>query len=171
MATYQAKWGNKGFLVSPTKIVPLLDLTTGFSRKSETNNDTSGKPTTNTQGLELQQIKLSTTYVAAVGVDPRAQIEDWRAQFGKRYPLYINGKQFGPDLLELVSFDVSNVKLDNAGNFLALDISVTLEEYVPATTTVSDKNGNTSATGTKEGAMAAAPSSTEKESKKTTTSR
>lgn len=58
------------------------------------------------------------------------------------------------------------VKLDSAGNFLALDISVTLEEYVPATTTVSDKNGNTSATGTKEGAMAATPSSTEKESKK-----
>ena len=171
MATYQAKWGNKGFLVSPSKIVPLLNLTTGFSRKEETGEDTSGQPTTNTQGLELQQIKLSTTYMASVGVDPRGQIEEWRAQFGKRYPLYINGQQFGPDLLELVSVDISNVQLDNQGRFLSVDVSVTLEEYIPQPTTVSEKKGETSDTGSNEGAMAAGPSTTEKAAKKTTTAR
>lgn len=168
MATYQASWGNKGFLVSPNKIVPLLNLTTGFSRKSDTNNDTSGQPTTNTRGLELQTIKLETRYVASLGVDPRGQIDEWKAQFGKRYPLYINGRKFGPDLLELDSVDVSNIQMDNRGRFLSVDISITLVEYVPPTTTVTQKNSTTASTGTNSGAMAATASSTDKTTKKTT---
>lgn len=175
MATYLAKWGNKGFLVSPNKVVPLLSLSTGFARKSEENNDTSGQPTTNTQGMELQSISLETRYVAGLGVDPRAQIEDWKAQFGKHYPLLINGQQFGPDLLELVSVDISEILLDNSGNFLSVDMSISLQEYVPADTTVTEKkeggDTGTSDSGTKDGAMSAGPSSTEKESKKATTAR
>lgn len=163
---YQAKWGNKGFLVSPDKIVPMLKLSTGFARKADTNNDTSGQPTTNTRGIELQEIRLETRYLASAGVDPRGQIEDWKAQFGKQYPLYINGKQFGPDLLELDSVDITDIKLDNLGNFLMVDMTVTLLEYIPPTTKVSEKKGATSSTSTKAGAMAAGPSSAEKAAKK-----
>ena len=181
MATYQASWGNKGFIISPSKIVPLLDLTTGFARKSDTNNDTSGQPTTNTRGLDLQTMQLDTRYVAAAGVDPRGQIDEWKAQFGKRYPLLINGKQFGPDLMELDSVDVSNIQMDNRGRFLSVDISITLVEYVPPTTTVSSKKAASSSTsssstsssrakssGTKAGALAATASSTDKQTKKLT---
>lgn len=172
MATYLAKWGNKGFLISPSKIVPLLDLTTGFSRKEDTTNDTSGQPTTNTRGLELQTIQLETRYVAAAGVDPRLQIEDWRKQFGQRWPLIINGQQFGPDLLELDSVDIFNVKMDNRGRFISVDMSITLVEYVPPTTTVSGKKAATgAAASTKSGAMAATASSADKSAKKVTTSR
>lgn len=179
MATYLAKWGNKGFLVSPSKIVPLLSLSTGFARKSDTNNDTSGQPTTNTRGLELQQIQLETRYVAAAGVDPRGQIEEWKQQFGKHYPLQINGQQFGPDLLELVSVDISNVQLDNRGRFISVDVSITLEEYIPPETTVTDKKADTSSSGgssgssggTKSQAMSTGPTSTEKTTKKTTVAR
>ena len=170
MASYLAKWGNKGFLVSPEKIVPLLSLSTGFSRKSDTNNDTSGQPTTNTRGIELQQIQLETRYVASMGVDPRGQIEEWRNQFGKHYPLQINGQQFGPDLLELVSVDISNVMLDNKGRFLSVDVAITLEEWIPPETTVTEKKETTgttgSSTGTRQQALSAAPSSTEKTAKK-----
>lgn len=171
MATYLAKWGNKGFLISPSKVVPLLNLSTGFARKSDTNNDTSGTPTTNTRGLELQTIKLETRYIAGAGVDPRGQIEEWKAQFGKRFPLYINGQQFGPDLLELVSVDISNVLLDNKGRFIAVDVAVTLEEYVPPTTTVSEKNATATSSGSNSGAMAATASSTDKAAMKTTVAR
>ena len=153
MATYQAKWGNKGFLVSPSKIVPLLSLSTGFARKSDTNNDTSGQPTTNTRGIELQSIKLDTRYVASAGVDPRGQIDEWKSQFGKYYPLYINGKQFGPDLLELDSVDVSNILMDNRGEFLSVDISITLIEYVPQETSLSEKKGSTAGSGSNAEAM------------------
>ena len=168
MASYRAKWGSKGLWVDPRKVGHMLSLTTGCSRKSDTNNDTSGKTTTNTRGMELQKIKLETRYVAGLGVDPRGQIEEWRNQFGKRYPLLIGGRQFGPDLLELVSVDVSNIQLDNAGRFLSVDISVMLEEYIDPNMTVTQKKADTSAASSTTGALAAAPSSTDKADKKST---
>lgn len=171
MALYQAKWGNKGFLVDSTKIVPLSGLSTGFNRKSDTNNDTSGTPTTNTRGIDLQTINLSTTYLAAAGIDVRAQIEDWKKQFGLRYPLEINGKQFGPKLLELDGVSFSDITLDNAGRFLSAQCSITLVEYVPPTTTVSSKNNANSGasgtqTGSKQAAMESKPSSDVKKTMK-----
>lgn len=167
MALYQAKWGNKGFLVDTAKIVPLIGLSTGFSRKADTNNDTSGTPTTNTRGLELQTINLSTTYLAAAGIDVRAQIDDWKKQFGQRYPLEINGKQFGPKLLELDSVGFSDIQLDNRGRFLSAECSITLVEYVPPTTTVSSKGNATTAAGeSKQAAMNAKPTTQVKRSKK-----
>lgn len=160
MAKYLAKWGAKGFLVNPQKIVPLLNLVTGFARKTDTGNDTSGTPTTNTRGLELQTITLETRYLAGAGVDPRGQIEEWKAQFGKRYPLYINGKQFGPNLLELDSVDFSNILLDNLGRFIQVDVSITLVEYVPPTTTVSSKQNVTTSAAAASGSKTEAISAT-----------
>lgn len=167
MALYQAKWGNKGFLVDTDKIVPLYGLSTGFSRKADTNNDTSGTPTTNTRGLELQTISLSTTYLAAAGIDVRAQIDDWKKQFGLRYPLEINGKQFGPKLLELDGVSFNDIQLDNRGRFLSAECSITLVEYVPPETTVSSKgNAKTQGGESNQAALNAKPSTPVKRSKK-----
>lgn len=177
MALYQAKWGNKGFLVDSTKIVPLIGLSTGFNRKADTNNDTSGTPTTNTRGLELQTINLSTTYLAAAGVDVRAQIDDWKKQFGLHYPLEINGKVFGPKLLELDGVSFTDIQLDNLGRFIRAECSITLVEYVPPTTTVTSKNNAATGTGggqssgdsqagSKHAAMSAKPSTAVKKTMK-----
>lgn len=165
MALYQAKWGNKGFLVDPSKIVPLTGLSTGFSRKADTNNDTSGTPTTNTRGLELQTIQLSTTYLAAAGIDVRAQVDDWKKQFGLHYPLEINGRQFGPKLLELESVSFDGIELDNAGRFLRMECSITLVEYVPPTTTVSSKGNAPAAAPSNQGALDAKPATPAKQAK------
>lgn len=173
MAEYMAKWGNKGFRINSNQLVPLMALKTGFARKSDTNNDTSGQPTTNTRGLELQTITLETTYLAGAGVDPRGQIEDWKKQFGQRWPLLINGQQFGPDLMELESVDFPNITTDNLGRFLRVDASITLVEYVPPTTTVSSKqmNQNETVTSSNTGALSTGPSSVDKANKKPTVSR
>ena len=136
---YQAQWGNKSFVISPSKIVPLLNLTTGFTKKETDSEDTSGQPTTNTRGVDLQEITLETRYVAGTGADPRGQIDDWYRQFGQKHPLYINGQRFGPKLLELQDVQFSNIVLDNAGRFLQVDASIRLKEYIPPTTTVSAK--------------------------------
>ena len=169
---YQAQWGNKGFLISPSKIVPLLNISTGFSKKETDSEDTSGQPTTNTRGVNLQEITLEIRYLTSTGTDPRAQIDDWYIQFGLRYPLYINGRRFGPKLLELQDVQFSNIVLDNAGRFLQVDASIRLKEYVPPTTTVSAKNAareGASSSGSNAGALAASPSTTDKQNKKTTT--
>lgn len=139
MAKYMAQWGSKGFLVSPGKIVPLSTISTAYVLKSESNNDTSGTPPTNTRGLELEEITLETTYLAAAGVDPRGQVEEWKSLIGDTNPLYIQGKRFGPKLLQLKQVSVKNVLLDNAGRFLSVDLSISLQEYTPPSTKVSSK--------------------------------
>ena len=126
---YTALWGPKGFIVSPSKIVPLLDLSTSFSVKTDSGNDTSGTATTNTRGRELQSLSLSTLYVRGAGVDPRGQIAEWEAQVGKAYPLYIEGQRFGPAKLMLKSVDVSDVRLSNTGKFLQCAVALQFEEY------------------------------------------
>ena len=126
---YTAKWGSKGFIVSPTKIVPLLNFSTNYAVKAETGNDTSGTATTNTKGRELQTVSISTIYVRGAGVDPRGQIAEWEALVGKAYPLYIGGQRFGPPKLMLKSVDVSDVLLSNTGKFLQVAIALKFEEY------------------------------------------
>jgi hypothetical protein len=140
---YTALWGSKGFIVSPSKIVPLMNLATTFALKSDSGNDTSGTATTNTRGRELQSVSLSTRYVRAAGVDPRGQLAEWHALVGKANPLYIGGQRFGPPKLMLKSVDVSNVLMDNQGKFLQADVALKFEEYTDTTAAVS--SGNTSA--------------------------
>lgn len=126
---YTALWGPKGFIVSPSKIVPLLNFATSYSVKADTGNDVSGTATTSTKGRELQAVSLSTVYVRGAGVDPRGQIAEWEAQVGKAYPLYIEGQRFGPKKLMLKSVDVSDALFTNTGKFLQVKIALKFEEY------------------------------------------
>ena len=132
---YLAQWGPKGFLVSPTKIVPFNDLSTTVALKADSENDTSGTPATNTRGLEAQTISLSTTYMRAAGVDPREQFEEWASLVGVAHPLLIEGKRFGPAKMQLTQVNLSGVEFNNAGVMLKADVSITLVEYADKTTT------------------------------------
>ena len=132
---YTALWGPKGFIVSPSKIVPLLDLKTSFAAKTDSGNDASGTARTNARGRELQTVTLSTLYVRGAGVDPRGQIAEWEAQVGNSYPLYIDGSRFGPAKLMLKSVDVSDILLSNTGKFLQCAVALKFEEYSNETTT------------------------------------
>lgn len=143
---YTALWGPKGFIVSPSKIVPLMNLSTSFSVKSDKGNDTSGTSTTNTKGRELQSVSLSTIYVRGAGVDPRGQIAEWEAQVGNAYPLYIQGQRFGPSKLMLKSVDVSDILMTNTGKFLQCAVSLQFEEYSAKTAFV---KSSSTATATK----------------------
>ncbi len=126
---YTALWGPKGFIVSPSKIVPLLNLSTSFAVKADNGDSTGGTATTNTRGRELQAVSLSTLYVRAAGVDPRGQIAEWEALVGEAHPLYIEGTRFGPNKLMLKSVDVSDILLSNKGKFLQAAIALEFEEY------------------------------------------
>lgn len=147
---YTALWGPKGFIISPSKIVPLMDLTTSIAVKADSGNDTSGTAVTNAKGRELQKVSLSTLYVRGAGVDPRGQIDEWEAVVGKSYPLYIEGKRFGPPKLTLKSIKVSEVLLSNTGKFLQCAIDFDFEEYTeptaPKSTVKSSSNSNSVST-------------------------
>ena len=151
---YQAKWGKKGFLVSPSKIVPLESFKTGMSMKNDSKNDTSGKKPTNTRGIETQKITFSTTYLRAAGVDPLAQYNEWCGELGKSYPLYVGGKKFGPAKMELTSVDISDSIVSPSGEFLEIKLSLTLTEDTTSKNTASNRKTTTSSANSSSGSAA-----------------
>lgn len=148
MAQQMAKWGNKGFLVSAYKVIPFEGLSTTYELKQKANNDTSGTPSTNTTGRELQKISFETVYVAAAGVDVRAQIEEWQSLLGAINPLIIGGKQFGASKMQLTKVDVDDVKLTPQGKFISATVGITLTEYQPQAAKISTKKTTTTTTTT-----------------------
>lgn len=145
---YTAQWGPKGFLVSASKIVPLMGLQTTVAVKSETQNDTSGTAKTNVTGRELQKVSLSTYYMRAAGVDPRAQLEEWEALVGQINTLYIGGKRFGPAQLMLKSVAESEIQTTNDGKFLTAKVDLSFEEYDNGSTTSTASTVKTTTTST-----------------------
>ena len=145
---YTALWGPKGFIVSPSKIVPMLGLETDFAVKAETSNEVDGVSTTNYKGRELQALSLSTIYVRGAGVDPRGQIAEWEALVGKSHPLYIGDQRFGPKRFMLKSVNASDILLSNTGKFLRVTVVLKFEEYAPEvkTTTAATTAGAMKAT-------------------------
>lgn len=134
---YMARWGPKGFLVSPEKIVPIIELKTALSLDKDTGN------------LDSQEIELSTSYYKATGVDPRAQWEEWKSLIGESYPFYIGNERFGPKKMKLMGINLSDLLLANSGEFLAVTIGLIFTEYIDPPVTVS--SGDTGGTEGTEG--------------------
>ena len=146
--TYTARWGPKGFLVSPTKIVPIDGLSASVAVKSDGD---SGSSPTGARALEPQKITFGATYLRAAGVDPLAQFEEWKSLVGQAHPLYIGDKRFGPAKMMLSSVEMSDVLLTNSGEFLKVMLSISMEEYVsdPATKTRSSSSAAKNTTASK----------------------
>lgn len=126
---FTARWGPKGFTVSPSMVVPFNGFTTSLSLKADSENDTSGTAPTNTRGRELRPISFETVYMAAAGVDPRDQVAQWEAQLGNSYPLYIGEKRFGPAKMTLTKVETSDVKFTAKGAWISCRVALTMEEY------------------------------------------
>ena len=146
---YLAKWGPKGFLVSPNKIVPFEGFSTSFKTKDDSNNDTSGKAKTNTRGKELISMSFETTYLRAAGTDPRSQIEEWKSLLDKSYPLIIGGERFGPNKMQLKQVDVSDCLFSNTGKMLKVKIKITLKEDAGSATSTKAKSSSSSSASSK----------------------
>lgn len=126
---YMVRWGPKGFLISPSKVVPFDGFATEMKLKADSENDTSGTEPTNTRGRELRSISFETRYYAALGVDPRAQIEEWESLIGQSHPLTIGSKRFGPPKMMLTQVSTSEVQLTPAGDMISCKIAISMEEY------------------------------------------
>ena len=166
---YMAQWGPKGFIVDPSKIVPLNNFSTTVSLKADSENDTSGTPATNTRGLEPQGLTLSTTYMRAAGTDPRAQFEEWTSLVGASHPFLLEGKRFGPAKMQLTQVRLSGVEFNNVGVMLKADVNITLNEY--ADKQVSTKSKAADATASKAASTYAATVAAKKEALNATASK
>lgn len=161
---YMAKWGPKGFLVSPNKVVPFGGFSTTYSVKEDNNNDTSGTAPTNTRGRELAQISFETTYLSAAGTNPREQIEEWKSLLDKSYPLIIGGQKFGTHKMKLMSVSISDTLFTNSGRMIQAKVGITLKEDGGGATSIAITS--TSSSSSKSGAMSATASTKDKAEKK-----
>lgn len=164
--SYMAKWGPKGFLLSPTKIVALENLKTTITLKSDSDNDTSGTSPTNTRGLLLQPISFSVNYIRAAGTDPRAQLEEWKSLVGQSNLFYIGSKRFVPNPMTLKQVDASNFVFSPKGDMLSVTINISLEEYSDGKTSKlrgnSTKQGASTGSSEKQTALNATASMTDR---------
>ena len=114
------------------------------------------------------------TYLAAAGVDPRAQIKEWEAELGNAYPLIIGTERFGAEKMKLTKVDTSDILLTNSGKFLRATVGITLEEYSAGKTSKLLNGSTGSGNSAKDeilaqvAAMNATPSKEDKAAKKTT---
>ena len=138
-----AQWGSKGFLISPTKIIPLEDFSTSVELKADSENDTSGTSPTNTRGLLARPILFSVTYTRAAGVNPRAQLKEWESLVGQSNPLYIGGELFGPASLLLQKVSSSNFVFSPKGDFLSVTINLSFVENSGEKTSSAAKTSST----------------------------
>lgn len=170
---YMARWGPKGFLVSPSKVAVLENLSTSLTLKSDSENDTSGTQPTNTRGRELRPITFKVKYLAAAGVDPRGQIAEWEAELGNAYPLLIGGERFGPEKMMLTKVAASDIMLTNTGKFIQAVVNITLEEYSEGKTSklLSGNTGGTTSTAEKAAATYAATVAAKTQALKATASK
>lgn len=132
---YIARWGPKGFLCTPKKVVPFESFSSTIAAKTKNQEAEWGKDKIEVRGMELEKMAFSTVYVKCAGVDPWAQVEEWRSLVRKVYPLYIGGKRFGPDKMILKEVGVSETVFNNEGVLLSVRLDISLEEYADEQTT------------------------------------
>lgn len=130
----QLAWGDLKLSVSENGVMGLNDgFSTAIKVNTETNDDKEGRPATNTQTIELQEISFD--FLLNAYFLPKTTIEKewekWKKQIAKHHPLYLNGKQFGPKELQLIEADLTDSKLDDYGRFLVAHISIKLREWAP----------------------------------------
>lgn len=168
MAT-QARWYNKTFEITPSKVMTISGFSTSYKLKSDTNDDTSGTKKTNTRGREPEEPSFSVKYLAAVGATPRNDFTGWRALVGKKDYLYIGKTKYGTHKFQLISADVSDVLLDNKGRTMQAVVTLHFREVLPTKKSKSKKGSSSKSKsknkGSKSQAKSAKASKTDKKLK------
>jgi len=127
-----AVFGNKMFVVTSSKIITFNDFQYGSTLETEKQDAAGKKPSTYNKGPGLDTLSIKIRLSADLGVNPRNQLGEWLKvkDAGVAYPFILGGKPFRPNKWLLVDVQASEGVIDNDGNFLALTLSLSFDEYV-----------------------------------------
>jgi len=127
-----AVFGNKAFVVMDSKIVTFNDFQYGSTLETEKQDAAGKKPSTYNKGSGLDTLSIKVRLSADLGVNPRNQLGEWLKikDAGVAYPFILGGKPFRPNKWLLVNVQASEEVIDNDGNFLALTLNLSFDEYV-----------------------------------------
>jgi hypothetical protein len=124
-----ASWNGKRWEVSPSRIMAIEGLSTGYKLKNTSNTDSEGKAPSDVRGLELMQLSFTTHISDAVGVDVRPEIDSWAALIGESAPFILGDRQFGESDFRLTQVGLSNTAIDDFGRIRESELSMQFEEY------------------------------------------
>jgi len=127
-----ASFASKVFEVSGDKVSTFDDLQFCSALDTEKQENPGTKPKTYIKGPDLSTLSLKISVSVDKGQVPRSEIESWIAlkDAGKPYPFIIAGTPFGAAQWLLKEVQASDFKVDNAGNILESNISLSFEEHV-----------------------------------------
>lgn len=137
-----ATFGNKIFQVSSNKIYTFSGLSWSSSLETEAQEKLQSKPSTYIKGENLTNLAFEIQLRAELGVNVRAEIENWEAIKSSAQPsLFILGsKAIGKNKWLLKSVDVSDTDIDSSGRVLKATLKLSLEEYVRAGSAAASNN-------------------------------
>lgn len=146
-----ATYASKVFQVSSDKIYTFDDFQYSSALQTEKQDTEGTKPSTYNKGSDLDSLSFKINLDVSYGVNPRTEWEDWKEIMNSSvaYPFILGGKPLGIYNFLVVGVAPSNVKIDNIGNILAMDLEVKFEEYVRAGAKKITKSTSTKKSGSK----------------------
>lgn len=130
-----ARWGNKKWQVSRSNIATIENLSFKYQQVADNNTSTEENKVTNERGKELLPLTFTSTLIQTSKIDVRKEIEEWESLVTKVNYFYLGGKLLG-SALQLRKVEVSDVKLDGAGNIIFAKLSFEFKEYEKESTSV-----------------------------------
>lgn len=125
-----AYWNGMQWTVSGQQISYLESLSTSFGIETQTNTDKDGNAASETVARKLIEISLDTTYMVETGTrDVRGVINQWNGLIGKTSPFVLGNQTFGPSKVQLMSVNVSDVRLSPNGVMMAAKLAFKFREY------------------------------------------
>lgn len=127
-----ATYANKVFQVSPDKIHTFDDFQYSSELQTEKQDADGAKPSTYLKGSDLDTMGFTIKLDASTGVNPRNEWGDWKRMLEDKtaYPFILGGVPVNGANWLVTKVTPSNVKTDNTGRVLSLDLALQFEEYV-----------------------------------------
>lgn len=121
----QAEWNNITWGVKGSQMAHLKSFKISQGIKTEEQENEKGGNKTVVKSLEPEVINVSYTTGFAVGIDPRGEFEMLKKCAGMQDTFILGGRKVNKRNFMLDEISLSNTVLDNNGQILAGDVSLT----------------------------------------------
>ena len=127
-----AIFATKVFKMSADMLYTFDEFQYNSALQTEKQDAVGSKPSTYDKGPDLDTLSFKTKLDAMYGVNPRREWEDWLSLMNASvaYPFILGGKPLGCYSWLLVGVSPSDVRIDNDGNILSMELNLKFDEYV-----------------------------------------
>lgn len=123
--------GGLVFSVSSNKVLTFRDLNISRETRYGTHDTLQGKPKLEFTGENIDEITLVLSWRIENNVNPEKEIQilEQARKRGKVIHFILGGRRVGSGKYVITNITSAPKRIDNRGNFLSVDYSITLREY------------------------------------------